>query len=167
MLFEKQCSQLSDIIEIINGDLTPNDRKKLITLCTVDVHARDVVQRLRDDKAESAACFQWQSQLRYVYNTQVQDMQVCRDHSAALSMTTGCTSIHRNIGLLGVSTCSQRLHRSAYAMQTSPTSTNTSAIAAACASRPSPTGATSRSHKRSGWCWGGRLQGLRVGRWHR
>lgn len=76
VLYEKQCTQLSDIIEIINGELSPNDRKKLITLCTVDVHARDVVQRLADDKAESAACFQWQSQLRYVYNSRMQDMQV-------------------------------------------------------------------------------------------
>lgn len=76
LLYEKQCAQLSDIIEIINGELSPNDRKKLITLCTVDVHARDVVQRLIDEKTENANCFQWQSQLRYVYNTKLQDMQV-------------------------------------------------------------------------------------------
>ncbi len=76
VLYEKQCAQLSDIIEIINGELSSNDRKKLITLCTVDVHARDVVQRLIDEKTENANCFQWQSQMRYVYNTKLQDMQV-------------------------------------------------------------------------------------------
>lgn len=43
-VLETQKQQLSDIIALINGDLSKNDRKKLITLCTIDVHARDVVQ---------------------------------------------------------------------------------------------------------------------------
>jgi hypothetical protein len=54
ILHEKQCSQLADLIALISGDLTPGDRKKLVTLCTIDVHARDVVQRLIDDRAEDA-----------------------------------------------------------------------------------------------------------------
>lgn len=41
-----QVNQLSGLIELINGDLSKLDRKKLITLCTIDVHARDVIQRL-------------------------------------------------------------------------------------------------------------------------
>jgi hypothetical protein len=41
-----QVTQLVGLIELINGDLSKLDRKKLITLCTIDVHARDVVQRL-------------------------------------------------------------------------------------------------------------------------
>lgn len=90
VLYEKQCTQLSDIIEIINGDLNPNDRKKLITLCTVDVHARDVVQRLADEKAETAACFQWQSQLRYVFNTRIQDMQVRKCVCLLVNRTRKC-----------------------------------------------------------------------------
>lgn len=36
-----------------------------MTLCTIDVHSRDVVQRLVDERADSVHCFQWQSQLRY------------------------------------------------------------------------------------------------------
>lgn len=43
----------SDLIELINGPLSKNDRKRLITLCTVDVHARDVVQRLIDERVEN------------------------------------------------------------------------------------------------------------------
>jgi dynein heavy chain len=65
-VLERQKAQLSDLIELINGPLSKkNDRKRLITLCTVDVHARDVVQRLIDERVESGQCFQWQSQLRY------------------------------------------------------------------------------------------------------
>lgn len=51
--YERQVSQLSGLIELINGDLSALDRKKLITLCTIDVHARDVVQRL----IGAAACW--------------------------------------------------------------------------------------------------------------
>jgi hypothetical protein len=48
------CHVSSDLIELINGPLSKkNDRKRLITLCTVDVHARDVVQRLIDERVES------------------------------------------------------------------------------------------------------------------
>jgi hypothetical protein len=42
--YERQVAQLAGLIELINGPLTNLDRKKLITLCTIDVHARDVVQ---------------------------------------------------------------------------------------------------------------------------
>ena len=66
----------SDLIELINGPLSKNDRKKLITLCTVDVHARDVVQRLIDERVENGQCFQWQSQLRYYQNEKTKECQV-------------------------------------------------------------------------------------------
>lgn len=42
-----------------------NERKKLITLCTIDVHARDVVSKMIEERCDSADSFQWQSQLRY------------------------------------------------------------------------------------------------------
>lgn len=43
--YERQTVQLTELIQIINGELPPNDRKQLITMCTIDVHARDVVRR--------------------------------------------------------------------------------------------------------------------------
>ncbi|KAA6419077.1 MAG: flagellar outer dynein arm heavy chain beta [Trebouxia sp. A1-2] len=75
-IFDKQVSQLADLITIINGELTKNDRKKLITLCTIDVHARDVVQRLIEERVENQSCFQWQSQLRYYQNEKSKEAQV-------------------------------------------------------------------------------------------
>lgn len=74
--WEKQVSNLVDLIDIINSELTKNDRKKLITLCTIDVHARDVVQRLIDERVENVSCFQWQSQLRYYQNEKTKEAQV-------------------------------------------------------------------------------------------
>lgn len=75
-VYTKQVAHLSDLIQLINGDLSQNDRKKLITLCTIDVHARDVVQRLIDERVESASAFQWQSQLRYTQHPKTKECQV-------------------------------------------------------------------------------------------
>lgn len=75
-VYERQVAQLKDLIDIINGDLSKNDRKKLITLCTIDVHARDVVQRLIDERVESSSAFQWQSQLRYTQHDKTKECQV-------------------------------------------------------------------------------------------
>ncbi len=75
-VYARQVANLSDLIQLINGDLSKNDRKKLITLCTIDVHARDVVQRLIDERVESASAFQWQSQLRYTQHPKTKECQV-------------------------------------------------------------------------------------------
>lgn len=44
--------------------LTKESRAKIITLITIDVHSRDVVQGLIDRRVESNLDFAWQSQLR-------------------------------------------------------------------------------------------------------
>ena len=76
MEYDKQVAQLVDLIAVINTNLTKNERKKLITLCTIDVHSRDVVARLMEERVESASCFQWQSQLRYYQNEKTKECQV-------------------------------------------------------------------------------------------
>jgi dynein heavy chain len=58
--------QLAKLTLLVQGKLTSGDRKKIITLITVDVHNRDIVAKLIDEKAENAAVFTWQSQLRYM-----------------------------------------------------------------------------------------------------
>lgn len=42
----------------------------------MDVHARDVVQRLIDERAESSSAFGWASQLRYSQNEKTRECQV-------------------------------------------------------------------------------------------
>uniref|UniRef100_A0A8C2VBK0 Dynein axonemal heavy chain 17 n=1 Tax=Chinchilla lanigera TaxID=34839 RepID=A0A8C2VBK0_CHILA len=54
---KKQISQLNVLITLLIGNLSAGDRMKIMTICTIDVHARDVV--------ESAQAFTWQSQLRH------------------------------------------------------------------------------------------------------
>ena len=43
---KKQVNQLNSLITMLLGDLTKNDRQKIMTICTIDVHARDVVTKM-------------------------------------------------------------------------------------------------------------------------
>uniref|UniRef100_A0A8C2BI93 Dynein axonemal heavy chain 11 n=1 Tax=Cyprinus carpio TaxID=7962 RepID=A0A8C2BI93_CYPCA len=61
----KQISQLNSLINMLLGDLTPGDRQKIMTICTIDVHARDVVAKLISQKVTSGQAFAWLSQLRH------------------------------------------------------------------------------------------------------
>lgn len=47
------------------GELSKGDRQKIMTICTIDVHARDVVAKLIHQKVENAQAFLWLSQLRH------------------------------------------------------------------------------------------------------
>lgn len=49
----------------MRGKLSPGDCTKSISMITVDVHNRDIVKKMIDEKAENASVFTWQSQLRY------------------------------------------------------------------------------------------------------
>jgi dynein heavy chain len=62
--YKKQCNQLTTLITLIQGELSKLDRQMIMTVCTLDVHARDIVGKLVQEKAENAQCFSWQSQLR-------------------------------------------------------------------------------------------------------
>uniref|UniRef100_A0AAY3ZXW1 Uncharacterized protein n=1 Tax=Denticeps clupeoides TaxID=299321 RepID=A0AAY3ZXW1_9TELE len=42
----KQIEQLNTLINMLIGQLSPGDRQKIMTVCTIDVHARDVVAKI-------------------------------------------------------------------------------------------------------------------------
>jgi hypothetical protein len=62
-----QITQLNTLISLLLVDLTHDQRQKIMTICTIDVHSRDVVAKMITSKVESASAFQWQSQLRHRY----------------------------------------------------------------------------------------------------
>eukprot|EP00903_Cladosiphon_okamuranus_P006208 g6103.t2 len=71
--------RLGCLIDLVLGELTREDRTKIISLITLDVHARDVVQKLINDKTEGPAAFLWQQQLRFYWaqtNMDV-DIRIC------------------------------------------------------------------------------------------
>ncbi|XP_061081745.1 dynein axonemal heavy chain 11 [Conger conger] len=61
----KQITQLNALINLLLGELSPGDRQKIMTICTIDVHARDVVAKLIAQKVTNAQAFAWLSQLRH------------------------------------------------------------------------------------------------------
>uniref|UniRef100_A0A4W2DC87 Dynein axonemal heavy chain 11 n=1 Tax=Bos indicus x Bos taurus TaxID=30522 RepID=A0A4W2DC87_BOBOX len=62
---KKQISQLNTLIALLLGELLPGDRQKIMTICTIDVHARDVVAKLISQKVVTPEAFAWLSQLRH------------------------------------------------------------------------------------------------------
>lgn len=70
----KTCvSRLEALIKQVLTPLDKNLRIKIITLITIDVHSRDVVQRLVDERTSAPTDFLWQQQLRYYWQEASKD----------------------------------------------------------------------------------------------
>ncbi|XP_012272400.1 dynein heavy chain 10, axonemal [Orussus abietinus] len=60
--------RLDELVTLMGGDtLTNNDRKKIDTLLTIDVHIRDIVDCFVRDSIMDAIEFEWESQLRFYW----------------------------------------------------------------------------------------------------
>ena len=65
--YDMNVTQLEQLTELVRGDLTDLQRKIIVALVTTDVHARDIVEELKNDNVKSAYDFKWAKQLRYYY----------------------------------------------------------------------------------------------------
>lgn len=72
----KQILQLNALINLLLGDLSSGDRQKICTICTIDVHSRDVVAKMIAQKVTKSYEFQWQCQLRHRWDRTDQDCYV-------------------------------------------------------------------------------------------
>jgi len=63
-------ARLEALIQLVLGELTLRDRIKIMTLITVDVHNRDVVGKLIENKVQDVNSFAWQSQMRYRWSNE-------------------------------------------------------------------------------------------------
>uniref|UniRef100_A0A3Q2E606 Dynein heavy chain linker domain-containing protein n=1 Tax=Cyprinodon variegatus TaxID=28743 RepID=A0A3Q2E606_CYPVA len=73
---KKQVIQLNTLIEMLLGELSPGDRQKIMTVCTIDVHARDIVSSLVAQKVTNSQAFHWLSQLRHRWNEKLQECTI-------------------------------------------------------------------------------------------
>jgi dynein heavy chain len=62
-----QLKELDDLRDLVRGKLTSKARQTLSALIVIEVHARDVVINLINEKVADVNDFEWISQLRYYY----------------------------------------------------------------------------------------------------
>jgi len=61
------------MIMLLIGKLSSGDRQKIMTICTIEVHNRDVVGKLIAQKVENSQAFTWLSQLRHRWDDKEHD----------------------------------------------------------------------------------------------
>jgi dynein heavy chain len=65
--FDSNAVQIEGLTVLVRGDLSDLQRFVIVALITTDVHARDIIEDLKNDQVSSTYDFQWQKQLRYYW----------------------------------------------------------------------------------------------------
>lgn len=81
---DKQILQLETLTELVRGELSDIKRRVVVALITVDVHARDIIEELKNDGVASVNEFKWIKQLKYYWDEEAEDIRI-RQVSACLS----------------------------------------------------------------------------------
>jgi len=71
--WQTQVDALKNLTILVCGELKKQDRKSIVTLMIIDVHARDVVNAMVLKKTESAQSFDWLKQLRLYWDDNIED----------------------------------------------------------------------------------------------
>ena len=66
-LLERLQAQLNDLILLVRGKLSKQQKISLGALCVIDVHNLEIVRKLEEEKVSRKEAFTWNSQLRYYY----------------------------------------------------------------------------------------------------
>jgi len=66
-LKKKQVSYLSKLTDMVRSNLTKVERSKLVALITMEIHNRDVMERMVKKGCSAVTDFEWLQQLRFVF----------------------------------------------------------------------------------------------------
>ena len=67
---------LNELITHVQGKLDKPVRRKMMCLITIETHNRDVIDKLVKEKVIKADAFQWQSQLKFYYDSNKDDISI-------------------------------------------------------------------------------------------
>ncbi|XP_052058680.1 dynein axonemal heavy chain 3-like isoform X1 [Mytilus californianus] len=101
----KSNKQIEEVVKLVRGQLTSMARITLGALIVIDVHARDVVNNLKEKEIRSPQDFSWISQLRYYFE----------EESVMVRMITTCVAYAYeylgNTGRLVITPLTDRCYR--------------------------------------------------------
>lgn len=72
--------QLGKLAELVRGELPALRRGTIGALITIDVHARDIIDDLINDSVFSESDFGWSKQLKYTWNSELDDCVVTQNN---------------------------------------------------------------------------------------
>ena len=78
--------QLGKLTELVRTNITSLQRKIVVALITQDVHARDIVEKLKAEQVDSQSHFTWQQQLRYYWDY---EKETCNVKQVTANMNYG------------------------------------------------------------------------------
>ena len=62
--------QINKLVELVRTKLTKQQQTTINALIVIDVHAKDVVERLFKESVTDVSAFEWISQLRYYWENE-------------------------------------------------------------------------------------------------
>eukprot|EP01036_Dinobryon_divergens_P038789 gene38789-50981_t len=74
---KKQVSYLNKLTGVIRGPLSKIDRNKVVALITMEIHNRDVIERMVKANCSGVTDFEWLSQLRFVFHKDSSEFGKC------------------------------------------------------------------------------------------
>lgn len=92
--YDENVGMVRDLVATVRMKISKLERKVIVALVTTDVHARDIVEEMRDAKVSKLTNFMWMKQLRYYWDTDVNDT-IVRQSNAKFTYGyeyMGCTS---------------------------------------------------------------------------
>jgi dynein heavy chain, axonemal len=74
---KKQISYLNKITAMVRTSLSKIERNKVVALITMEIHNRDVIERMVKANCMAVSDFEWLSQLRFLYNKDASEFGKC------------------------------------------------------------------------------------------